>query len=94
MAIYIAAEDVLPVLHYWQDGALQFQKWVCCTGGKWQSALPVIAKEDYALSVYISAKEAFLPPFIANETERIIFKKWVCRTGAKAFNRRLVHSVA
>ena len=33
-AIYIAAKDVLPILHYLQDRPLQFKKWVCCTGGK------------------------------------------------------------
>ena len=37
LAVYIAAKEVLPTLHYLQDELLKFQKWVCRMSGKFRN---------------------------------------------------------
>ena len=34
MGVTIVAKDIICVVHYYQDGVLQFYKWVCRMGGK------------------------------------------------------------
>ena len=34
LAVCSAVNGILPVMHYYQDGALTLKPWACCMGGK------------------------------------------------------------